>query len=294
MNINEEKIAYKVSFISILGNIILTIIKFISGLIAHSQAMISDAVHSLSDVLSTFVVIIGIKISNKDADKSHPYGHERLECVAALILSIMLFITGIIIGYAGVIKIVESNEIKTPGLLALTASIISIIIKEAMYQYTIKASKIINSGSLKADAWHHRSDALSSVGSFIGILGSRLGFKLLDPIASIIICLFIFKVSIDIFKDSIDKMIDKSCDEKTISKIIEIIDRRNDIRNLDDIKTRQFGNKIYIDIEISVDENMILKDAHEVAEKLHDEIEEKLPVVKHCMVHVNPYNYNQM
>lgn len=294
MNINEEKIAYRVSFISILGNIILTTIKFISGLISHSQAMISDSVHSLSDVLSTLVVIIGIKISNKDADKSHPYGHERLECVAALILSIMLFITGIIIGYAGVIKIIGNGEVKTPGQLALVSAIISILIKEAMYQYTIKASKMINSGSLKADAWHHRSDALSSIGSFIGILGSRLGFKLLNPIASIIICLFIFKVSIDIFKDSIDKMIDKSCDMETINKIIEIIDKRSNIRNLDDIKTRQFGNKAYIDIEISVDENMILKDAHEIAEKLHDEIEEQLPIVKHCMVHVNPHNYNKM
>lgn len=288
MNINEEKIAYRVSFISILGNIILTIIKFISGLISHSQAMISDSVHSLSDVLSTLVVIIGIKISNKDADKSHPYGYERLECVAALILSIMLFITGIVIGYAGVTKIMGNEEVKIPGQLALVAAIISILIKEAMYQYTIKASKMINSGSLKADAWHHRSDALSSIGSFIGILGSRLGFKLLDPIASIIICLFIFKVSIDIFKDSIDKMIDKSCDMETINKIIEIIDKRSDIKNLDDIKTRQFGNKAYIDIEISVDENMILKDAHEIAERLHDEIEEQLPIVKHCMVHVNP------
>lgn len=289
----EEKIAYKVSFISILGNIILTIIKFISGLIAHSQAMISDAVHSLSDVLSTFVVIIGIKISNKDADKSHPYGHERLECVAALILSIMLFITGIAIGYAGIIKIINNSVIKTPGLLALVAAIISIIIKEGMYQYTIRVAKKINSGSLKADAWHHRSDALSSIGSFIGILGSRLGFKLLDPIASIIICLFIFKVSIDIFKDSIDKMIDKSCDTETINKIVEIIDRRSDIENLDDMKTRQFGNKAYIDIEISVNENMILKDAHAIAEELHDEIEEKLPVVKHCMVHINPANISE-
>lgn len=288
MNNKEEKIAYKVSFISILCNILLTIIKFISGIVAHSQAMISDSVHSLSDVLSTFVVIIGIKISSKEADKSHPYGHERLECACALILSITLFITGIIIGYVGVVKIINNEGVKTPGLLALIAAIISILIKEVMYQYTIKASKKINSGSLKADAWHHRSDALSSIGSFIGILGSRLGFKLLDSIVSIVICLFIFKVSIDIFKDSIDKMIDKSCDEETINKIIEIIDKRKDIKNLDDIKTRQFGNKIYIDIEISVDQNMILKDAHAIAEELHDEIEGKLPIVKHCMIHVNP------
>lgn len=288
MDSKNEKIAYRVSIFSIIGNVLLTIIKLISGIVSNSTAMISDSVHSLSDVLSTFIVIIGIKISNKKADKQHPYGHERFECVCALLLSIMLFITGIIIGYAGIIKIINNDGIKTPGLLALIASIISIIIKEGMYQYTIRTAKKINSGSLKADAWHHRSDALSSIGSFIGILGSRLGFKLLDSLASIVICIFIFKVSIDIFKDSIDKMIDKSCDEKTINKIIEIIDRRSDIKKLDDIKTRQFGNKVYIDIEISVDANMILKDAHKIAEEVHDEIEENLPIVKHCMVHVNP------
>jgi cation diffusion facilitator family transporter len=285
---NEEKIAYKVSFVSIVSNILLTIIKFISGVISHSQAMISDSIHSLSDVLSTFVVIIGVKISNKQADKSHPYGHERLECVAALILSIMLFITGFLIGYSGVKNIILNKTIKTPGLLALIASIISIIVKELMYWYTVSIAKKINSGALKADAWHHRSDALSSVGSFVGILGSRLGFKVLDPLASVIICLFIFKVSIDIFSDSIDKMVDKSCDTETINKIIEIIERKKEVLKVDDIKTRQFGNKAYIDLEISVEENMILKDAHAVAEKIHDEIEEEVPIIKHCMIHVNP------
>lgn len=288
MNNQDKKIAYRVSFVSIIINILLTIIKFISGIISSSHAMISDSIHSLSDVLSTFVVIIGVKISSKEADESHPYGHERLECVAALILSIMLFITGIIVGYIGIIKIINNEEVKIPGKLALVAAVISILIKEAMYWYTIKASKKINSGALKADAWHHRSDALSSVGSYIGILGSRLGFKVLDSVASVIICLFIFKVSVDIFKDSVDKMIDKSCDKETINKIIEIVERKSDIKNMDDIKTRKFANKAYIDIEISVDSNMLLKDAHEVAEKLHDEIEEKLPIVKHCMVHVNP------
>ncbi len=289
----HEKLAYKVSFISIISNILLTIIKFISGVISNSQAMISDSIHSLSDVLSTFVVIIGIKISNKDADKSHPYGHERLECVCSLILSVMLFITGLTIGYAGIIKIIHIESVKTPGILALVAAIISILVKESMYQYTIKVAKKINSDSLKADAWHHRSDSLSSIASLIGILGSRFGFKVLDSIASVVICLFIFKISIDIFKDSIDKMVDKSCDMGTINKVIEIIDKRSDIKNLDDIKTRQFGNKIYIDIEISVDQNMILKDAHKIAEDLHDEIEEKLPIVKHCMIHVNPISISE-
>lgn len=288
MNNKEEKIAYKVSFISIIANILLTIIKLISGIIAHSQAMISDSIHSLSDVLSTFVVILGVKISNKKADNSHPYGHERLECVAALILSIMLLLTGVGIGYAGINKIILNESIKVPGLLALVSAILSIIVKEVMYQYTKLAAKKINSSALLADAWHHRSDSLSSVGSLIGILGARLGFKILDPIASVIICLFIFKVSFEIFKDSIDKMVDKACDEDTINKIIEIIERRNDIKKIDDIKTRQFGNKAYIDVEISVDENMILKDAHAIAEMIHDDIEEEIPIIKHCMVHVNP------
>ena len=162
---NNEKIAIKVSIISIILNCLLTLIKFISGVISKSSAMISDSVHSLSDVLSTFVVIIGVKISNKKADSDHPYGHERVECVSAIILSGMLFVVGALIGINGIKNVTNSSNLVMPGVLALIASIISIISKEAMYQYTIRVSKKINSAALKADAWHHRSDALSSIGS---------------------------------------------------------------------------------------------------------------------------------
>lgn len=286
---NNEKIAIKVSVISIILNCLLTLIKFISGVISKSSAMISDSVHSLSDVLSTFVVIIGVKISNKKADSDHPYGHERIECVSAIILSGMLFIIGALIGINGIKNVTNSSNLVMPGVLALIASIISIISKEAMYQYTIRVSKKINSAALKADAWHHRSDALSSIGSFIGILGSRLGFKVFDPLASVIISLCIIKVSIDIFKDAIDKMVDKSCDKEVIDKVISVIEKNESVKNIDDIKTRQFGNKAYVDVEISVDENLLLKDAHKVAEEIHDSVENEINVVKHCMVHVNPY-----
>lgn len=286
---NNEKIAIKVSVISIILNCLLTLIKFISGVISKSSAMISDSVHSLSDVLSTFVVIIGVKISNKKADSDHPYGHERIECVSAIILSGMLFIIGALIGINGIKNVTNSSNLVMPGVLALIASIISIISKEAMYQYTIRVSKKINSAALKADAWHHRSDALSSIGSFIGILGSRLGFKIFDPLASVIISLCIIKVSIDIFKDAIDKMVDKSCDKEVIDKVISIIEKNESVKNIDDIKTRQFGNKAYVDVEISVDENLLLKDAHKVAEEIHDSVENEINNVKHCMVHVNPY-----
>lgn len=286
---NNEKIAIKVSIISIILNCLLTLIKFISGVISKSSAMISDSVHSLSDVLSTFVVIIGVKISNKKADSDHPYGHERIECVSAIILSGMLFLVGALIGINGIKNVTNSSNLVMPGVLALIASIISIISKEAMYQYTIRVSKKINSAALKADAWHHRSDALSSIGSFIGILGSRLGFKVFDPLASVIISLCIIKVSIDIFKDAIDKMVDKSCDKEVIDKVISIIEKNESVKNIDDIKTRQFGNKAYVDVEISVDENLLLKDAHKVAEEIHDSVENEINIVKHCMVHVNPY-----
>ena len=286
---NNEKVAIKVSIISIILNCLLTLIKFISGVISKSSAMISDSVHSLSDVLSTFVVIIGVKISNKKADSDHPYGHERIECVSAIILSGMLFIIGALIGINGIKNVTNSSNLVMPGVLALIASIISIISKEAMYQYTIRVSKKINSAALKADAWHHRSDALSSIGSFIGILGSRLGFKIFDPLASVIISLCIIKVSIDIFKDAIDKMVDKSCDKEVIDKVISVIEKNESVKNIDDIKTRQFGNKAYVDVEISVDENLLLKDAHKVAEEIHNSVENEINIVKHCMVHVNPY-----
>lgn len=287
---DNKKIAMKVSIVSIISNILLTIIKFIIGLISHSRGLLSDAIHSLSDVLSTIVVIIGIKLSNKAADKNHPYGHERLECVASIILAVMLVLTAFSIGVGGIRNIVNNNKaIIFSSTLALLASLLSILIKEVMYWYTKINAKKINSGALLADAWHHRSDSLSSIGSFIGILGVKLGFNMLDNYASIVIALFIVKAAIDIFKDAIDKMIDKSCDDETIYEIKKIIYKNKKVINIDDLKTRQFGNKYYIDVEIAVDKNMNITTAHKVAHDVHDLIEEKIPFVKHCMVHVNPY-----
>lgn len=285
----NEKIAMKVSIVSIVSNVFLTIIKFIAGFISHSNAMISDAIHSLSDVLSTFVVIIGVKLSNKKADKEHPYGHERLECVASIILAVMLMLTGIGIGATGIQNIIKGKYvILVSSTLALVIAIASILVKEAMYWYTRSAAKKINSGALLADAWHHRSDALSSIGSFIGILGAKLGFPILDSIASIVICLFIIKVAYDIFKDAIDKMVDKACDEETVKRIEDIIYENKEVVKIDDLKTRMFGNRYYIDVEISVDKDMSVSNAHDIAQNVHDDIEKRLPSTKHCMVHVNP------
>ncbi len=287
----EEKEAIRVSKISIIINVILSALKLLAGIFAKSSAMVSDAVHSLSDVFSTIIVIIGVKISNKKSDKTHPYGHERFECVASIVLSVILIITGAGIGISG-IKNIASGEYKNfeiPGIIALIAAVVSIITKEMMYWYTRNTAKKINSGALMADAWHHRSDALSSIGSFIGILGARFGYLILDSVASIIISLFIIKAGVDIFIDTIRKMTDEACDEKTVNMIYEVINKQDGVKRIDDVKTRKFGNKVYVDVEISADGKMPLIEAHKIAENIHESIEKEIENVKHCMVHVNPY-----
>lgn len=290
MKSKEQQIATRVSVVSIIANVILSLLKLMAGIIAQSGAMISDAVHSASDVFSTIIVIIGITISNKSSDKDHQYGHERLECVASVILAVILFLTGLSIGYTGVKKITSGHyeALAMPGMLALIAAVVSIVVKELMYQYTKRAAKQIRSDALMADAWHHRSDALSSIGAFIGIFGARLGYKVLDPIASVVICLFIAKAAYDIFKDSIDKMVDKSCDEETVLRIKDIVSSTEGVIAVDEVRTRLFGPKMYVDVEISCDGDMKLRDAHNIAENVHDRIEEQIGEVKHCMVHVNP------
>ncbi|GBU21302.1 hypothetical protein R80B4_01191 [Fibrobacteres bacterium R8-0-B4] len=282
-------VANRVSVVSIVVNAALSAFKLAVGILAHSAAMVSDAVHSLSDVLSTIIVIIGVNIAGQKSDKGHPYGHERFECVASIILALMLGLTGAGIGYSGVKSIIDGNyENKIPGVAALIAAVVSIAVKEWMYRYTRSAAKRINSGALMADAWHHRSDALSSVGAFVGILGAILGYPSLDAAASIAICLFIAKAAYDIFTDAIDKMVDKSCDEKTINALRTLVMAQNGVINVDVIRTRMFGSKIYVDIEIAADQNLLLMQSHKIAENVHDAVEKNFPAVKHCMVHVNP------
>ena len=287
----ENALAMKVSGVSIAVNLLLSVFKLIAGILAHSGAMISDAVHSASDVGSTFIVMIGVTLSGKKSDKEHQYGHERMECVSSIILSGLLLATGLGIGLGGVENIVKSSHgeaIVIPGMLALVAAVVSIVVKEWMFWYTRGAAKKINSGALMADAWHHRSDAMSSVGAFVGIFGARMGFPILDPLASVVICLLIVKASVDIFRDAIDKMVDRSCDEKTEKEMRETILKVDGVKRIDLLQTRLFGSKMYVDIEIAADGAQTLDTAHEIAEKVHHAIEETFTEVKHCMVHVNP------
>jgi cation diffusion facilitator family transporter len=290
MGETKERIAIRVSRETLIGNILLSVFKLLAGIVANSAAMISDAIHSLSDVFSTIIVIVGVKLGNKTSDKEHPYGHERLECVAAIILAVMLFATGALIGYNGVMKAVDGNagDLPIPGGIALAAAIVSIVVKEGMYWYTRAAAKKTGSGVLMASAWHHRSDALSSVGSFIGILGARIGLPIMDPIACVVICVFIVKVAVDIFIDALRKMTDTSCDDTFINELREVALEQDGVLGVDNIMTRLFGDRIFMDIEITADGSATLSEAHEIAEHLHDTIENRFDKVKHCMVHVNP------
>lgn len=289
MNENMEKIAMKVSIISIIANVVLAAFKLVAGVFAHSGAMIGDAIHSASDVFSTFVVMIGIKIASKEPDEEHPYGHERMECVAAIILATILCITGLGIGKNALSNITgNSGEMAVPGVLALIAAIVSIIVKEAMFWYTRHYAKKIDSGALMADAWHHRSDALSSIGAFIGIIFARMGYVMMDSIACLVICVFIVKAAYDIFKDAIDKMVDKSCSLEVEAEIRTIVMSVDGVKGIDSLSTRLFGNKMYVDIEIRADGEKTLNETHEIAEAVHDSIEAQFEKVKHIMVHVNP------
>lgn len=284
-----ERTAVKVSMVSIIGNAVLSLLKFLAGIIAHSGAMLSDAVHSASDVFSSIIVIIGVKLSTRAADKEHPYGHERFECVAAIILAVVLLVTGLLIGRSALEQIISADfsGSEAPGVLALVAAIVSIVSKEAMYWYTRYYAKKLDSGALMANAWHHRSDALSSVGALIGIVFARMGYRVVEPIASLVICLLILKATYDIFKDAVSKMVD-SGDDALEQEIRELTLRQEDVLGIDLIHTRVFGNRIYVDIEIRADGSMSLEDSHAVAERVHDVIENSFPKVKHIMVHVNP------
>lgn len=285
-----ERVATMVSIVGIVGNVMLTVFKAVAGIIGHSSAMLSDAIHSASDVIASIIVIAGVKISRKEADEDHPYGHERYECVAALVLAIILLYTGLMIGIEAIRTIVGGSisGIRVPGRIALIAAGVSIVTKEAMYHYTVHYARRIRSESLRASAWDHRSDALSSIGALIGIAGARLGYPVLDPIASVVICFFIIRAAYSIFKGAIEQMVDKAVDEKTFAELKECIEKQDGVKGVDHLRTRVFGNKIYIDVDIAADGNLSLVEGHAIAERVHDAIEGDFASVKHIMVHVNP------
>lgn len=285
---NKMQIVNRISIVSIVANVILSAIKVIVGFLGKSNAIIADGVHSLSDVFSTVVAMIGIRLADKDDDENHPYGHEKIEPVMGKILANILLITAILIGYSAVQSILK-EDYSIPSRIAIYAALLSIVVKEWMYQYTAKGAKKIESSALMADAWHHRTDSLSSVGSLIGVVGAIMGYPIMDPIASIIIAILVAKVAIDIYLQSVRDLIDSAADEETVKDIRKIILGTGGVIRIDELKTRRHANKLYVDVEISVDKNLNVSQSHRIAEDVHNNIEKDIRKVKHCMVHVNPF-----
>ena len=250
--------ATRVSLVSMITNVILTLLKLAAGLLAHSGAMISDAVHSASDIFSGLIVLLGVKISTKEPDEQHPYGHERYECVAALLLSGILAVVGGAIGIGAVKDIISGKTAEIPGLLALIAAVVSIAVKESLFWYTRGYAKKYRSTALHAEAWHQRSDALSSIGALIGIAGARMGVPVMEPIASLIIALFILRVAIRIFKEAIDQMVDHSCNEEAEEAFRTTALEQPGVMGVELLRTRMFGNRVYVDLEIAADPNLTL------------------------------------
>ena len=290
MSKSNEKIAVTAARNSIIINILLSAFKLFAGIFAQSAAMVSDAVHSFTDLISTVIAIIGVKLANKKPDKEHPYGHERFESVATMLLAVLVLTVGLGIGWAAVQTIMEGDfhELAIPGVLALIAAVVSIGVKEAVYWYMRAAAKKVDSSALMADAWHSRIDGISSIGSFFGILGARMGFPVLDSVAAIVISIFIIKTAASIMLDAIGRMTDRSCDDQTVEEMRELILAQENVDGIHQMKTRLFGSKIYVDIDILVAANYTLGEAHDIAHQVHDKIEESFPRVKHCMVHVSP------
>lgn len=282
----REKKTVRVSFISIGGNLFLCILKLFAGILGRSGALISDAVHSAADAVDTIIVIIGIKLASKAPDARHPYGHERMECVAAILLSIVLGLVGAGIGYAGLEKIFSGQyeSAGMPNRLALFAALISIAVKEGLYWYMRTAAKKINSDSLMAIAWHNRADSLSSIGSFVGIVGARAGFAILDPLVSVIICVFVIKAALSIFRGAINKMVDHACAPETADAIRRaVLDFQEGIR-IGQFRSRLFGDKIYVEIELFLPEETTLKDSYDLCRRIQQNIENNFSEVKECRI----------
>jgi len=292
-----EAIVQNTAAVGIFGNVVLSAFKLFAGIFGHSAAMVSDAVHSLSDVFATLIAYIGRKLSEKPADDEHPYGHERFECIASVILGAILIATGVRIGLSCVDAIVNKTYLTAaePGIIALIAAIASIVVKESMFWYTRYQAKRIKSSAFMADAWHHRSDALSSIGAFVGIGAARMGYPIMDSVAGLLISVVILIVAARIISDAVNNMLDRSADPALMKEMRKAINDYSAERDLDvsvdSLITRRFGDRVYVDLEIGIDGNMRLKDAHDIAEEIHSMIEKEYKDVKHVMVHINPKGY---
>lgn len=293
MKKQEEKIIKKNTLLTMFVNGILAILKLIGGIFGGASVLIADAINSIGDILTNVVVFFSAKFSKKEKDKSHPYGHDKYDSMISIFLGFALMITAYQLGKDAMIRFIDivfkDAGFSTPLWYTWVIALVTIVVKEGLFRITKRDAKRAKSQALLAQAWDHRSDTIVSFGAIIGIVGAIYGIGYLDPLASLIIGLFILRLGIKIVKAGISQVVDASADDDQISKIKSIIREHHQVRSIDEVKTRMFGLNYYVDLEISLDAHLSLEEAHDIAESIHDRIEDELSDVIHCMIHVNPY-----
>ncbi len=284
---NRYQIGQYTALVGLIVNILLSALKLFAGILARSTAMIADALHSISDILATLVVLFSFRIAGKPEDAEHPYGHEKAEPIAAKILAIFLFVAGLTILW-GALRTVFGGTMIVPGKAALYAAILSILVKEGLYRYVSLAAKRIRSTALKAEAWHHRSDALSSIGTLIGITAARMGFPVADPLAALLVSIMILRIAYTIYKKSIRELMDTAAPVATIEAIRNLILSLEKVKAVDTLKTRLHGSGIYADASILVDHFISVSDGHKIAREAEILVKERFSEVKDILIHIDP------
>lgn len=291
---NREKQIFQTTLVGSVANLLLVVFKFVAGIVGHSAAMIADAVHSLSDFITDIIVIIFVAISGKPEDEDHDYGHGKYETLATAVIGIILFFVGVgilISGIKAIIGALQGEPLQTPSLLALITAVISIVVKEVLYRYTVKRGKALGSSSVVANAWHHRSDALSSIGTAIGIGGAIfLGeqWRILDPIAAVIVSLFIIKVAVELFKPCIEELLERSLPAEMEQKILDIILSTPQVSSPHHLRTRRIGSYIAIEVHIRMDGQRSLSEAHQVASDIERRLKAEFGESTHIGIHMEP------
>ncbi len=290
----REKQIYRITLVGSAGNALLVVFKFVAGIIGHSAAMVADAVHSLSDFITDIIVLVFVSISAKPQDSSHDYGHGKFETLATLFISLALVAAAIGIIVSGAKKLaawLNGADLEAPGSLALWAAVISILMKEWMFRFTARKGRELDSPALKANAWHHRSDALSSIGAAVGIGGAVLlggRWTVLDPLASIVVGAMLVKVAWEIMRPSLGELTDESLPEKTEEEILEVFHSFSDISEPHNLRTRRIGNRVAIEAHIRMDGNMTLQRAHEITSKIEGELKKRFGSGTIVTLHMEP------
>lgn len=290
----REKEIYKVTIVGSVVNFLLLVFKFVAGILGNSAAMVADAVHSLSDFVTDVIVVVFVRISGKPEDKCHAYGHGKFETLATAVIGIILFFVGLGMFYSAattIVDVVEGKTLEAPGMLALVAAVLSVLLKELLYRYTVYKGKNLDSQVVVANAWHHRSDAFSSVGTLVGISGAVFlgkSWRILDPIAAVVVSFFVIKVAIQLLKPCLDELLEKSLPAEVENKIIDIILSFPNVSSPHHLRTRRIGNLMAIEVHIRMDGNISLNESHDTATQIEQRLRQEFGDKTHIGIHMEP------